>query len=41
MNPYSQIYIQNVFAGKVRVSLISETRETELYKYITGIITDK
>lgn len=41
MSTYSQIYIQIVFAVKNRESLISENWETELYKYITGIITNK
>lgn len=38
---FSQIYIQIIFAVKGRQSLISEKWETELYKYITGIITNK
>ncbi len=41
MSTYSQIYIQVVFAVKGRISLISNSWETELYKYITGIITNK
>lgn len=41
MSTYSQIYIQVVFAVKGRDSLISKTWEDELYKYITGIITNK
>ena len=41
MSTYSQIYIQIVFAVKGRESLISASWEDELYKYITGIITNK
>jgi putative transposase len=40
-NTYSQIYIQIVFAVQNRTSLISHSWEEELYKYITGIITNK
>jgi len=38
---YSQIYIQIVFAVKNRNALISSEWEEELFKYITGIITNK
>ncbi len=38
---FSQIYIQTVFAVKYREYLISPTWEEELYKYITGIYTNK
>lgn len=38
---FSQIYIQIVFAVKGRKSLIAPHWEEELYKYITGIITNK
>lgn len=38
---FSQIYIQIVFPVKFRESLISPSWEEELYKYITGIITNK
>jgi REP element-mobilizing transposase RayT len=38
---FSQIYIQVVFAVKGRQSLIHTSWEEELYKYITGIITNK
>ena len=38
---FSQIYVQIVFAVKGRESLISVHWEEELYKYITGIITNK
>lgn len=37
---YSQIYIHIVFAVKGRDSLISSKWKEELYKYITGIITN-
>ena len=38
---YSQIYIQVVMAVNGRNSLIASSWEEELYKYITGIITNK
>ncbi|MBW7871109.1 MAG: transposase [Flavobacteriia bacterium] len=38
---FSQIYIQIVFAVKGRQSLIQTSWETELYKYITGIIQNR
>jgi len=38
---YSQIYIQIVFAVKNRKALINSEWEEQLYKYITGIITNK
>lgn len=38
---FSQIYIQIVFAVKGRQSMIRESWEQELYKYISGIITNK
>ena len=38
---YSQIYIQIVFAVQNRKSLIQPNWESELYKYITGIIQNK
>jgi REP element-mobilizing transposase RayT len=41
MSTYSQIYIQVVMAVKGRSSLVSLSWEEELYKYITGIITNK
>ncbi len=41
MSTYSQIYIQIVFAVKGRKKLIQSHWENELYKYITGIITNK
>lgn len=40
-NTYSQIYIQIVFAVKNREALIGKAWEEELYKYITGIVTNK
>jgi len=41
MSTYSQIYIQIVFAVKNRQALISSDWDEELYKYITGIVTNK
>lgn len=38
---FSQIYIQLIFAVSGRNSMISTTWETELFKYISGIITNK
>ena len=38
---YSQIYIQLVFAVKGRQSLIKNTWEVELFKYITGIVQNR
>ncbi|GAA6764637.1 IS200/IS605 family transposase [Flavobacterium sp. CGRL1] len=38
---YSQLYIQIVFAVKGRQNLISKKWKDEIYKYITGIITNK
>jgi putative transposase len=38
---YSQIYIQIVFAVKNRKALIKFEWEEQLYKYITGTITNK
>jgi REP element-mobilizing transposase RayT len=40
-NTYSQIYIQIVFAVQNRNALIKESWEEKLYKYITGIVTNK
>mgnify|MGYP000889872689 CR=1 FL=1 len=37
-NTYTQIYIQYVFAVQNRVSLIDESWQTDLYKYMSGII---
>ncbi len=38
---FSQIYIQVVFAVKARESLIQPHWEEALFKYITGIVTNK
>ena len=38
---YSQIYIHVVFAVKGRESLIQQSWEEQLYKYITGIVQNK
>lgn len=38
---YSQLYIQIVFAVKGRQNLISKKWKDEMYKYITGIITNQ
>lgn len=38
---YSQIYIQIVFSVQNRKALIHESFETELHKYITGIVQNK
>jgi len=38
---YSKIHIQAVFAVKGRKNLISNGWNSELYKYISGIITEK
>jgi len=40
-NTYSQIYIQVVFAVQNRKSLIEPSWEEDLYKYNTGIVTNK
>lgn len=40
-NTYSQIYIHIVFAVKGRQSLISVNWKEEIYRYITGIVTNK
>lgn len=40
-NTYSQLYIHIVFAVKGRQNLISINWKDEIYKYITGIITNK
>ena len=38
---FSQIYIQYVFAVQGRENIISPDWKNELYKYITGIVTNK
>lgn len=40
-NTYTQIYLHVIFAVKGRDNLISSTWKEELYKYITGIVTNK
>lgn len=40
-NTYTQIYLHVIFAVKGRDNLISPTWKEELYKYITGIVTNK
>jgi putative transposase len=40
-NTYSQIYIHVVFAVKHRSNLIDKLWKDDLYKYITGIVTNK
>ncbi|WP_427875635.1 IS200/IS605 family transposase [Flavobacterium sp. MMS24-S5] len=40
-NTYSQLYVQIVFAVKGRQNLISKKWKDEIYKYITGIITNQ
>jgi len=39
-NTFSQIYIQIVFAVQSRQNLINSEWKDELYKYITGIVTN-
>jgi REP element-mobilizing transposase RayT len=40
-NTYSQIYLQTVFAVEGRLSLIRPEFKKDLYKYITGIVTNQ
>ena len=40
-NTYTQLYVHIIFAVKGRANLISTEWKDELYKYITGIITNK
>jgi REP element-mobilizing transposase RayT len=40
-NTYTQLYVHVVFAVKGRTNLISKKWKEELYKYITGIISNK
>lgn len=40
-NTYSQMYVQVVIVVKFRQSLIHKSWKEELYKYITGIVTNK
>ena len=41
MSTFSQMYIHLIFAVKGRESLIDPSWEEELFKYITGIVTNK
>lgn len=40
-NTYTQLYVHVVFSVKGRASIILEKWKEELYKYISGIITNK
>lgn len=40
-NTFSQIYIQTVFAVSNRMSLIQTDFKEDLFKYITGIVTNQ
>jgi REP element-mobilizing transposase RayT len=40
-NTYTQIHIHAVFAVQNRLSLIQNNWQDELYKYITGIVTNQ
>jgi REP element-mobilizing transposase RayT len=40
-NTYSQIYIQTVFSVSNRISLITPSFKEDLYKYISGIVTNQ
>lgn len=40
-NTYSQLYVHIVFAVKYRNNSIAESWKVQLYKYITGIISNK
>lgn len=40
-NTFSQIYIQTVFAVSDRMSLIQTNFKEDLFKYITGIVTNQ
>lgn len=40
-NTFSQIYIQTVFAVSNRQSLIKPEFKEDLYKYVTGIVTNQ
>jgi putative transposase len=40
-NTYTQIHIQLVFAVQYRAALIHSSWQTELYKYISGIIEEQ
>lgn len=40
-NTYSQIYIQVVFAVQGRQCLVQPEHKEDIYKYITGIVTNQ
>jgi putative transposase len=40
-NTYTQLYFHIIFAAKGRANLLPSKNKQELYKYITGIITNK
>jgi len=40
-NTYTQLYVHSIFAVKGRESLIYRTWKEDLYKYITGIVSNK
>ena len=40
-NTYSQLYFHILFAVKGRTNIISKNWQDELYKYISGIVTNK
>ena len=40
-NTYTQIYIQAVFAVQNRLSLLRKEWRDDLFKYITGIVTNQ
>jgi len=40
-NTYTQLYIHYVFAVQNRLSLISSRWQTDLYKYMNGIVTQQ
>jgi putative transposase len=41
MGTYSQMYVHIIFSPKRRAPLIHPSWENELYKFITGIVTNK
>ncbi len=40
-NTYTQVYIQTVFAVQNRLSLLKKEWRDDLFKYITGIVTNQ
>lgn len=40
-NTYTQIYIQAVFAVQNRLSLLKKEWRDDLFKYVTGIVTNQ